>query len=273
MLGAFRSEWLKIRRPSVLIGAAAMSAFGTLFTYLAVYRATSAPGRFVPGGQPSIGAIALASSDGLTTLLSRGATMIDVIAFVLVSAAMASEFSQGTLRNLLVFQPGRLRLLGGKFLALLLFVVLAATVALALSSTVATLTARWRGVETSAWTSSTGLGNLGVVYGDLLIALLAWSVFAFFGALVFRSAAGAIGSGMAYLLVIEGLISAVWDDAPRWLFGRLVESGIIGGQHVLTGPEGANASGYGRSLVLVGLYVAAFAVAGAVLFRRRDVST
>lgn len=271
MLRAFRSEWLKIRRPSVLIAGAVMPVFAVLFSYLAIVRATSPPGgRF--GGETFITGLALASGEGLTTLLSRGAQLIDVIAFALVNAAMAAEFSQGTLRNLLVVQPGRLRLLTGKFLALLLYVCLAATVALAIAAITTTVAAGSRGVDTSAWTSSTGLGNLAVFGADLLIGVAAWSVFAFFLALLFRSAATAIGGGLAYLLVIEGLITAVWDDAPRWLFGRLVETGIIGGQHVISLTRGLT-SGYGRSLAIVTVYVLAFAIASALLFRMRDINS
>jgi ABC-type transport system involved in multi-copper enzyme maturation permease subunit len=118
MLRAFNSEWIKMRRRSVLIGGASIIFFALIFIPLGIITATS-PGGRSGGGPQALTKIALSGDQGLTTLLSRGGTLTAVIALILVASAMAAEYQQGTLRDLLVRQPARIRLLTGKFLALL----------------------------------------------------------------------------------------------------------------------------------------------------------
>src|SRR5579862_7677870 len=117
MIRSFRSEWIKLRRRSILIGGALMTIFPLIFIPLALRRATSGGGggRF---GPQDLTLFVLGTDKGLTTLISRGATLTAVIALALVAAATAVEYSHGTLRNLLVRQPQRLQFLGGKYLGL-----------------------------------------------------------------------------------------------------------------------------------------------------------
>src|ERR1022692_4078635 len=126
MWRSFKSEWIKMRRRSVLIGGASIIFFALIFIPLGIITATSSGGRS-GGGPQALTKIALSGDQGLTTLLSRGGTLTAVIALVLVASAMAAEYQQGTLRNLLVRQPARVRLLTGKFLALLTYALIAAT--------------------------------------------------------------------------------------------------------------------------------------------------
>ncbi|MDQ2960271.1 MAG: ABC transporter permease [Candidatus Dormibacteraeota bacterium] len=259
MVRAFRSEWIKIRRRSVLLGGAAMSFFAVVGVYFSITRATGVDNR-----SAELNPAHLQAADGLTSLLSRSADIIGVIALILVAAAVAAEYSQGTLRNLLVREPGRLRLLSGKFLALLLFCLIGATVACAVGTGVGFLVAPQHGLSTSQWTSSQGLSNLVALYGNLMLAIVAWSILGAFSAMVFRSAAAAVGVAIGYSLAAEALISQVWADGPKWLYGRLTSVVLSGGDPAI--------SSYGRSLLIVGLYAVAMVLIGGVLFRRRDVS-
>jgi ABC-2 type transport system permease protein len=260
MVRAFRSEWIKIRRRTVLLGGAAMTFFAVVGVYFSITRATG--GRVAANGD--LNPAHLQSSDGLTFLLDRGAGIIGVIALIVVAAAIAAEYSQGTLRNLLVREPGRLRLLTGKFLALLLFCLLAATLAFAVATGVAFLVAPQHGLTTTAWTSSQGLSNLAAMYGNLMLATTAYAVLGAFAAMIFRSAAAAVGVSLAYALAVEALITQVWSDAPKWLYGRLTSTVLSGGDPTI--------SSYGRSVLIVGLYALVMVAIGAVLFRRRDVN-
>ena len=267
MLHAYRSEWPKIRRRSILFGGLAMSFFSLLFVPLGIIRATSPSSRI--GGPADLTARTLSGSEGLTSILIRGATLTAVIGLVLMASATAVEYTHGTLRNLLVRQSGRLHLLAGKFGALLTFVLISATVAYGLGMAAAFVTASARGVDTAAWTSSDGLQNLAGLYGNVLLATCGYSIFGFVSALVFRSAAAAVAVPMAYVIIVETLIGAIWTDAPQWLFGQLVAS-VMKGKGVLA--FGSGSASYERGLFLAGLYVLLFAVVGGVLFRRRDVS-
>ena len=67
----------------------------------------------------------LEQPDGLVHGVVDVSTLIGIVALCLFAGAFASEYSQGTLRNLLVREPRRAQLLCGKFLALALFIGLA----------------------------------------------------------------------------------------------------------------------------------------------------
>lgn len=79
--------------------------------------------------------------------------------------------------------------------------------------------------------------------------------------MVLRSTPAAIAIGLAYVLVAENQLVAVWSDGEQWLPCRLL--------YGLT-KERTTSVAYRRALVLVGLYVDVAVGAAAVLFRRRD---
>src|SRR5438132_1353544 len=133
MLRAFLSEWVKLRRRGMYFGAGLMVFFGGgLATVLGVInKAGNGPPQRVRGpGGGLLTQAQLIASDGLAKLLARGSALLGVIALVLFAMSFASEYSQGTLRNLLVREPRRLHLLAGKTLALGLFVSIAVIAAM-----------------------------------------------------------------------------------------------------------------------------------------------
>ena len=71
-------------------------------------------------------------------------------------AQVASEYSLGTLRQLLVRQPRRAVLLGGKMLGTITFLVLALCFAAVVALIVAVAAAQSRHVPTSAWSPAPG---------------------------------------------------------------------------------------------------------------------
>jgi ABC-2 type transport system permease protein len=263
MFNAFKSEWIKVRRRAVLIGGVSMSVFSALFVPLGIIRATS--GHF--GGLPII---YLNTDKGLTTVMSRGVTLTAVIALIIVASATAAEYTHGTLRNLLVRQPHRLELLIGKFLGLLSYVFIAATIAFGVGIIAGLIVAPGHGVDTSAWTSAGGLSTLLSLYGELLFAVLGYSLLGFFSAVLFQSAAAAVAVPLAYIIIVENLIGAVWTDAPQWLFGQLVSS-VINHESLLRADTGT--ATFSRGLTLGVIYMIAFAIVTGALFRFRDVTS
>ncbi len=207
--------------------------------------------------------LVLRSGDGLVAALIRVSDFIVVIPLVIIAAAVAGEYAQGTMRNLLVREPGRIRLLLGKFLALLVYCLIASTVAFGVGALIAFQVAPHEGINTSPWTTSDALHNLLSLWGNLLLSTTAWCVLGLLGATMFRSPAAAVGVSLVFLLVVENLIVAIWTEAPQWLFVTLNQAIIAGGN---------TNSDYGRAVGLIGLYCACAVVVAAVVFRRRDVS-
>jgi ABC-type transport system involved in multi-copper enzyme maturation permease subunit len=271
MLRAYWSEWPKFRRVSFLIGGALMTIFAVAGAYFAIQRSA---GSINSCGHLSILHPAactivnnLKQPTGLVWLLTRLENLLEIIALIIVAASVGAEYTQGTLRNLLVREPGRLRLLSGKYLAMLTYVLIATTVALGLGAIVAVASGHSAGYDTSIWTTQNSLGQLASLWGNMLIAVTAYTVLGLLFSILFRSAAAAVGVSLGYALVVEGLIRALFPDASPWLLTTLTGS--------ITGSTGSNAGNfsYGWSLVIVSAYALAALIVTAALFRRRDVTS
>jgi ABC-2 type transport system permease protein len=258
MLRAFRSEWIKLRRRSILVGGLSMTVLAGAGVAFGIIRVATSHRR-----DAVLELLVLRSGDGLVAALIRVSDFIVVIPLVIVAAAVAGEYAQGTLRNLLVREPGRTRLLLGKFMALLVYCLIASTVALGVGALIALQVAPHEGIDTSPWTTPDALHNLLSLWGNLLLSTTAWCVLGLLGATVFRSPAAAVGVSLVFLLVVENLVIAIWTEAPQWLFVTLNQAIIAGGN---------TNSDYARALGLVGLYCACAVVVSSVVFRRRDVS-
>ena len=158
---AFRSELLKFRRWSVLAGSGVMILATAFIAYLTFHQIAS--GATGPEITPLIQAFPM--PQGLITVVGQARSLIIVIALIMVTSNIAAEWSQGTLRNLLVREPRRLRLLAGKMLALLLFVTISAALTLAISVALILAAAHAQGISTSAWTSSDGMRTFLAFFG------------------------------------------------------------------------------------------------------------
>lgn len=267
MMRAFRSELPKLQRWSVLGGGAAIILFSGFIPFFLLSQITSGavgPGTMVPRWLPSL----LQTDRGLAGLLGGGgpAPVIIAIVLILVTANVASEWSQGTLRNLLVAEPGRLRLLAGKMLALLLFMVVVEALAIAVGAGVALLTARVDGISTTLWTSGQGVRNFLSLLGNSLLTMTGLSLLSMLIAVVTavltRSAAAAVGLALAYALAVEALLGAVWSGGAKWLPINVFDD---------LPSINPNIS-HGSAIAVALLWMLGFAVVSAVIFRRTDVT-
>ncbi len=187
--------------------------------------------------------------------------LVGIVALCLFAGATASEYSQGTMRNLLVRQPRRSQLLAGKFLALVLFIGLGVALAILVASGVAFALGPGRGIHTAAWTSSTGLSDLGQAYLHIFLTCIGYGVLGTALAIVLRSPGLAIALGVAWVLPAEGIITAIWSNGNRWLPGQLLSALAHGG---------TSSTSYSRALLLLILYAAVIVAGTLVLFRQRD---
>jgi ABC-2 type transport system permease protein len=263
MLRSFLSEWIKLRRPAmVLAGAGTIIGFAVLTVALTFTTASTTPGAQGPGQGLTLAQ--LASPDGPARTVGDAAEPIGVIALAVFAISIAGEYAQGPLRNLLVRQPRRARLLAGKLLALGSFTALAVVLAELAAVGTALIVAPSQDIATAAWFTSDGWAALGAGLSNLLLATIGWGLLGALLALVLRSPAAAVGAGVAYALPFELLVSAAWDSGVRWLPGQLLETLAEGGAATVT---------YGRAALLLASYGVLAVVASTTLFTRRDVAT
>lgn len=259
---SFRSEWLKLRRKTLLLSAfLGLAAAASLFVVLIF---SNAPAHGDGGGLPSLQQ--LARPGGLVFGLTRATFLLGVVAFGTAAAQTAGEYSLGTLRQLLVRQPRRVTLLAGKLLAVVTFMVLATAFAALVAFLAANAMARSRGVPTGAWFTGTGFGDLLRALGNIELAVIGYSILGLVIGQFLRSAVAAVIAGFAWLLVIEQFIlTRIVPGTAPWLPGISLSTVAGGGNADLR-------VSYSHGLIVAVIYLAAAVTAAAVTFARRDVT-
>ncbi len=265
MIRSFRSELLKLSRPSIVVGGgAALAGFTALATVLTFTTATVTTRPAQNGRYPTATFAELAAPDGLTRGFANAAGLVGVLVFVLFLTSMTAEYGQGTIRVLLTRQPRRARLLAGKFIALVEVIAVAMAAAEVLSAAVAVPVARARGIATTEWFSGGGFGHAAADYANALLAVALFGTVGFALGVLLRSTPLALGVGLAWLLPLENIVQNSWAGAVHWLPGLLFGVVARGGTTGVSYPAAVGlALGYGAL---------AFVVA-ALTFLRRDVST
>jgi ABC-type transport system involved in multi-copper enzyme maturation permease subunit len=262
MWGAFASEWVKLRRRAMLLwGLGGGLFFAVLATIFTIERAVKNPTLF-PLRRGRISFAELEQPTGLVHGVTDISALIGIVALCLFAGAFATEYSQGTMRNLLVREPRRAQLLSGKFLALVLFIGLAVVLEIAVSCAVAFILAPGRDITTSAWSSTAGVNDLLAATLHVFLASVGYGMLgAAFGVLL-RSPGVAIGAAVAYVVAIEGIVvGAIWSNGDRWLPGQLFSAIAHGG---------TSDSSYHHSLITVAVYVVLIAAGTLTVFSRRD---
>jgi ABC-type transport system involved in multi-copper enzyme maturation permease subunit len=258
MIAAFRSEWVKLRRPTLFVGTyVGLAAAASLFAILLFAQASRSHG----GDLPSL--VDLAQPNGLLHGVNRAAVLLGIVAFGIAASQIAGEYSLGTLRQLLVRQPRRTLFLGGKYAGVLTFLLGAVVFASLVATVVAFIMASVRGVPTAAWTSSTGITDLTRALGELLLATLGFATFGLVAGLLFRSSVLAIIVGVAYVLPFETIVVRIVPSSASWLPGQLLQSLSEGGSATV---------GLSRSLILSAVYLVIATVAAFIAFSRMDVT-
>jgi hypothetical protein len=253
---AFTSEWIKLRRPTLFLSTfLELAAAASLFVIL-VFSQAPANGGIVSLRQ-------LAQPNGLVIGVARAAMLLGVVAFGLAASQVASEYSLGTLRQLLVRQPRRVILLAGKMLGVITFLLLALCFAAVIALIVAVVAAHSRGVSTSAWFTGQGLGDLFRELGDLALAVAGYSVLGMALGQFVRSAVFAVIVGFAWLLAVENIIARIEPSVQQWLPGQSILAVASGGD------EGVS---YAHGLILGAVYLVVAIAAATTVFVRSDVT-
>ncbi len=265
VIRAFHSEVLKFRRWSVLAGTGVMLVVSTFIAYLTFHQI--AVGATSPEMTDLIASFH--TPQGLVSIIGQARALIVAIVMVMVTANLAAEWSQGTLRNLLVREPRRLRWLAGKMLALVLFVLLSMLLTLLISSAFVLLLAQGQGVQTTTWTSVEGLRIFLAFLGNEVLCLIGVSALGMLIAVLTRAVAASVGIALAYILVVEGIIAVVLPHVTEWFPGRVFNT-IVGATVPIVGPTPPQ--GYLAALGAAVLWIIGFVVASAMVFPRQDVN-
>lgn len=266
MTRSFRAEWLKLLRPAVVLGAGGalllLASLATVLTFAAASKHVSG----APLNNPPLLSTTtqLAAASGISRGFVIAAGFIGILVFVLFTANIAGEFSQGTLRTLLTRQPKRAQLLIGKLAALLTASALALAAAIAVSIALSFALAALRGISTTRWLSSAGTADVGRAYGNTLLTVALFATLGAALALIVRATVPAVAIGVAWMLPLEHIVQGVWIGAGRWFPGLILDA--------IT-REGTTVTSYSRAIVLGLVYAGAFVAVGVGSFLRRDVTT
>jgi ABC-2 type transport system permease protein len=253
---AFTSEWTKLRRPTLFFPTfLGLACAASLFVILMFSQATAS------GGLVTLHQ--LARPNGLVIGVARASMLLGVVAFGIAAAQVASEYSLGTLRQLLVRQPRRAVLLAGKMLGTITFLVLALCFAAVVALIVAVVAAQSRHIPTSAWFTGTGLADLFRELGDLALAIVGYSILGMALGQFVRSAVFAVIVGFAWLVAVENIVTRIVPSTEQWLPGASITAVASGGV------EGV---GYSHGMILGAVYVVVAIAAAMTVFLRNDVT-
>lgn len=262
MFNVMRAELRKLRRPTLLISTIlVVSALTALFTSIVFLRVNSGQSNGRRG--EVVSALTLSQPAGLVYGFKIVSFFLGITALCVFASQTAQEYSLGTLRNLLVRQPARMKILAGKYLAMSIFaialVVIDAIVAIGISYGLAPHAK----VTTTAWFTTSALSLLGKTFLNVLLSTIAYGTFGMILGLLFRSPISAIATGVIWSLILESILGVVVSSSLKWLPGQNFTNIAQGGSTDV---------GYKWSMLISGIYLGvAFAIV-AILFKRRDVA-
>jgi ABC-type transport system involved in multi-copper enzyme maturation permease subunit len=195
--------------------------------------------------------------------------------------AFGSDYGWNTLKTLLTQRSGRLGVLGSKLAALAVGLVPFVAMIFFTGAVASYLIAGVEGVAT-AWPSTWEIVRA-LAAGWFVLA--AWAALGVVLAVLSRGTGLAIGLGILYTFVIEGLLSALagqvsWLDSVVEYFLRANAYSLVAALGVSTealadnGPGGFFGPFVGpeQAIVVMSAYAVCFLALSAVFLRRRDVS-
>ena len=264
MYRVFSSEWLKIARPTNVLGwilPVALFAFmGTMFNFM---DASTAAGEFRGPFGIAPGPEQLAAPDGWIIGIHSASSFIGLIALAIFATNLARDYEKGMIRILLITEPNRLRFFIGKLLALSLFVVLITAGATVVTILASLALAPGENIPVASWLSWQGIRELLIGFANISLATIIWGLIGGALAITTRSAAISISAGVGFLLIFELLIGqfaeSVGTKLPATVLGSLASVGTFTIE-------------YSTALMLSLAYGAVSIIIASLFFIRRDVT-
>lgn len=262
MWNVMKAELIKLRRPSLSISTIAAVAFVTGLVTSLLFLLVDAPSGNGERGM-RIGRDVLSLPTGASLSFSNSAGLLGIVALCIFAAQTAQEYTYGTLRNLLVRQPSRMKILLGKLGAMKLFAIVMVIFSGALALSLSYLLAGIKNISTSAWSTSDARMAIAQGFLNVLLATIGYGIFGMILGLLFRSPISAISIGVIWNLIIEGLLSAFVNNIDRFFPGQLLSTVAQGGSDKISYQYALFTS---YSFLLSGLAIVAY------LFKKRDVA-
>ena len=258
----FFAEWRKLRRPTLLLGTlGAVSFFSVLISSVLFLMIDSPEGNGDRGRQITREMLSLSS--GATQSFSSIGGLLGIIALCVFAAQTAQEYSLGTLRNLLVRQPGRIRILIGKLASMKTFAMVMTLVSAIISIGVSYALAGGKNVSTELWFNSDGRLEIAKTLLNVFLSILGFGIIGMVLGIVLRSPISSISLGVLWLLIVENIVGALKSSTLNWLPGTQLSTIATGGSENVS---------YSHALSLSAIYVGVALVIATVLFTKRDVS-
>ena len=256
------AELRKLRRPTLVLGTLGAALFFSALITSFLFLLIDDPSGNGDRGR-RIGREVLALSSGSVTGFASVGGLLGLIALCVFAAQTAQEYTYGTLRNLLVRQSGRLRILGGKLIANSIFAIIMVLFSSVISIGISVALAPGANVPTDLWFTSDGWSSITNTVINVFIAVFGFGVIGMALGILFRSPISSISVGVLWILIIENLLGAVKESALRWLPGSQLNTIAEGGTELIS---------YTHAMQVGGAYVIGILLIAAVLFSRRDVA-
>ena len=232
-------------------------------------------------GEPGAGIRDLLPDQVSSTALTGFPFFGGVLVLILAVMTFGGDYGWNVVKTLLTQRAGRLQIFGSKFAALTIslipFVVLDFALSIVASEIVARAQSKSRGLES--------LADLAVSMLAAWLILAVWSALGVLLATLTRGTSLAIGIGILYGLVFEGLLSRLLDSVG--FLSPLIKGLLRTNGYSLVEPLGnvrdaASDNGPGafsgpyvggaQALIVLTIYLAVLFGAAAVIFHRRDVA-
>lgn len=262
MLNVFRAEWRKLRRPMLVAGSMAGSLFFTVLVSIFLFKNIDSPDGNGDRGT-IIGRPILESIEGSVIAISSVGLFLGITVLCVFAAQISHEYTYGTLRNLLVRQPGRLRLLAGKLISMKIFALIMVLISGFVSILISYFLAPGAKVERSLWFTTEGWTKIFQTNINVAISVVGFGLIGMVMGLLLRSPISSIAIGVLWILIIENLLGAVKSSTLEWLPGNQLNVIAVGGTPQVS---------YTHGMTLAAIYIGVGAVIASILFSRRDVA-
>jgi ABC-2 type transport system permease protein len=262
----FYAEWIKLTRPRMIAGTLlALTVIAVGGTAIGIATADDiAPGGQVRApGQP-ITIAALEQAGGGTALFSQTMGFMQAFLLAVLVGAVAAEFTRGTFRTMLLQQPARARVFGGKIAAIVTFMTAAVLLGEIMSWLTTLAMAPSQGIDTARWMTIDGLQAGIEDFGRAIAYVVGTAVLASMVGILARSIPIGVGIALVWAGPIENIIGDSWEPGPKVFPGLLMRAVIN---------PGSTPVSTGQALVTLGGYCIVAALVAVVALRRRDVTS
>jgi ABC-type Na+ efflux pump permease subunit len=261
MINSFRSEWILLNRKKLWLVLGLTTA---VYTIVATALVISTAKPLLQQQDEGLSLEALVGAGGATMAVIFSIAF----SFILVLAAFASstgnEFTRGTLRAALTFQPSRVSLMTGKLVARVVLALIIMAGALVIGSITAAIVAPAQDIDTAGWFGLEAFGEAAEDYVRAIAFVVGFALIGTTIAVLVRSTPVALGIGLLWFGPIENVIGEGRAWADRWFPGMLLRSVVQ--------PQAPEAVATPTALATLGAYAAVCVAVIGVVMARRDVS-